>query len=363
MNNRITLKQVVARLAENDEPCEILELQNGAAVLVSRRGGRIFGPFFGEEGESILWCHANFADAAAFHGFVNAEGGLAAGNWNLGGDRMWIAPEIEYNVKDRTDFWNSYALPEQVDPGQYVLESGGKSECRLNMDVCLDTYKTRAGRKELHVERIIRKADDPLRHLRDYASLIRGTSFAGTEQVFTLTEKESDAVLSEVWSLLQLNPGGELLIPAVPCLEYTDYYEPIDKSLFARHASHCRLKITGQRRYKVGFKAAHLSGRIGYYNRMADGQPCLLIRSFFNNPSAIYAEEPDSIPDCRGHSVHIYNDSGDFGAFGELECNGQTIGGPTGRTSSTDSMLLWVYVGPANRLSQIAKHLLGVENI
>ena len=58
---------------------------------------------------------------------------------------------------------------------------------------------------------------------------------------------------------------------------------------------------------------------------------------------------------------HVYNDDGGLGRFGELECNGQTIGGSTGRSSSTDQMLLWIYVGDMTAIKEIALHLLGVE--
>ena len=72
-------------------------------------------------------------------------------------------------------------------------------------------------------------------------------------------------------------------------------------------------------------------------------------------------EEPADRPGRRGDAIHVYNDDGMFGGFGELECHGQTIGGETGRSSSTDQMLLWVYVGPEHKLIEIATHLLDVE--
>jgi hypothetical protein len=111
----------------------------------------------------------------------------------------------------------------------------------------------------------------------------------------------------------------------------------------------------------VGYKAAHLFGRVAYLNRFDDERSYLFVRNFFNNPSAAYAEEPAHSPGRRGHSFHVYNDGGMFGGFGELECEGQTIGGPTGRTSSTDQMLLWLYIGPDEKLRHILCHLFGIQ--
>ncbi len=66
------------------------------------------------------------------------------------------------------------------------------------------------------------------------------------------------------------------------------------------------------------------------------------------------------MPGCNGHSVHVYNDGGGFGGFGELEVMGQTIGGETGRSASSDQFLLWMFVGPDPSIKRIARHLLGI---
>ena len=71
-----------------------------------------------------------------------------------------------------------------------------------------------------------------------------------------------------------------------------------------------------------------------------------------------YVEEPDRSPGQQGDSIHIYNDNGGLGGFGELECHGQAIGGLTGRSTSVDQMVLWLYVGAADKVTEIAAHLL-----
>lgn len=355
MNNQITYRQVINRLKENGLPYAVLTLQNDVSIIISQRGGRIFGPFLSQESESIFWINSVFAQPDSFKEFLNS------GDWNLGGDRIWIAPEIQYSIRDRTDFWGSYHLPEQVDPGRYALDQLKPDQWRLSQDMILEAYNLASGQKELHLERVIQRIEDPLRNLSDYQDLIDDVLFAGYEQVVSLSEGKLDDIMSEAWSLVQLNPGGLLLIPASSRVEFTDYYEPIDESLQTIHPNHVRLKITGDRRYKVGYKAAHVFGRLAYFNHFDDGRAYLIVRNFFNNPSVPYAEEPDHSPGCRGHSIHVYNDNGDFGGFGELECNAQTIGGITGRSASTDQLLLWLYVGTADKVKKIALHLSGIE--
>jgi hypothetical protein len=179
--------------------------------------------------------------------------------------------------------------------------------------------------------------------------------------LITLTETNTNDLCSETWDLLQLKPGGTLFISSLPHTEYIDYYQPVDHAHKSFHQNHIRLKITGDRQYKVGYKAAHLMGRAAYMNTLEDGRTYLIIRVFFNNPSAYYAEEPFGIPGCHGQSLHVYNDDGTFGSFGELECNGQTIGGRAGKASSTDTMLLWIYIGDEEKMKTILCQLLGIE--
>jgi hypothetical protein len=43
-----------------------------------------------------------------------------------------------------------------------------------------------------------------------------------------------------------------------------------------------------------------------------------------------------------------------------MECSGQTIGGVSGRTSSSDTFVLWAFTGPTDALRPVARALLGV---
>jgi hypothetical protein len=355
VTTKISYQQVVTRLEENDLPFGELALQNGVTIILSQHGGRIFGPFLSKEGESIFWTSDVFAGPDKFRAFLDS------GSWNIGGDRMWIAPEIQYHVPDRNDFWGSVFWPAQVDPGTYSLEQPEPGQWRLSQDMTLQAYNLASGQKELHLDRLIRQVEDPLRNVTGYRDLVDGVLFAGYEQVVTLSDAKRDDIVSEAWSLIQLHPGGVLVIPASPRVEYTDYYEPVDESLQTICPDHVRLKITGDRQYKVGYKAAQVFGRLAYYNHLDDGRAYLIVRNFFNNPSAPYAEEPDHTPGCRGHSIHVYNDDGNAGGFGELECNAPTIGGETGRSSSTDELVLWLYVGAPEKVKEICLHLLGIE--
>ena len=108
-------------------------------------------------------------------------------------------------------------------------------------------------------------------------------------------------------------------------------------------------------------RSTHLTGRVGFFKRLPGGRAELVVRNFFNDPSSEYLEEPAAKPGCRGLSVHVYNDGGVFGGFGELECNGRTIGGAAGRKGRTISAL--VLYGEEEKILAIAGVLLGAGGV
>jgi hypothetical protein len=355
MNNRITYTQIIQRLEAVKQPYGLLPLHTDISIIITQYGGRVFGPFLSQEAKSIYWMNAAWADQDSFETY------LQSGEWNIGGERIWIAPELQYAVRDRTNFGGSYALPPQMDPGTYTLDEPRHGQWRLRQQMTMDAYNLATGRKTLDLEILVQRVEDPLRGLSAYAQLLDGITYAGYEQIVTLAEHTHDDILSESWNLIQLNPGGQLIIPASPHLETTDYNRgPVPKEAHTVRGNHVRFHITGKNMFKVGYKSAHVTGRAAYLNTLDDDRAYLLIRSFTNNPSSVYIEEPDNQPGVMGDSVHVFNDDGSYGGFGEIECQGQTIGGTTGKSSSTDQFILWMYVGAVDKLKSIVTHLLGV---
>jgi hypothetical protein len=347
--------QISKRFEENGLKYTKFPLQNKAFLLIGERGGRVFGPFIHPGEESIYWVNRAFEHPISFKQALNS------GFWNQGGERVWVAPEIQYFVHDRGDFWGTNHLPAQLDPGNYVLTCEHRHEVMLRNEFTLEAYNTAEGSKSLQLEIRIQSVENPLRYLPETNFPLSDLIYAGYQQIVRLKEINNTPIESESWNLVQLNPGGYVFIPASPRVQYYDYFEPVDNVHQHIHSDHVRLHITGQRRYKTGYTAAHITGRSAYYNFRSDGQAYLLVRHFFNNPSAPYLEEPPQLPGVKGKSLHVYNDGGQFGGFGELEVNGQAIGGATGRSESTDQFVMWLFVGESKYLQEIARHLLGIN--
>ncbi len=349
----VTRSQIVARLAENSIPFVEMPLRQGISVIVSERGGRVYGPFV-EDGESILWAPSVFRDAASFSWLAGDPGG-----WNLGGDRIWIGPEIQYLVRDLRDPVNSCVIPPQMDPGNWRLVDCTPSNCLLAWSADLEARHMATGVASLRLERRITPAPDPLRQVSAYPRITASVAYGGYEQTLKL-ETQGNAVQSAIWSVTQVRAGGAVHIPCLPEIEATTYFGSPPGGSPQPGSSCVKLAITARKMFKTGYKSAYVIGRVGYLNQLGDGRYYLLIRSFPNQPSSDYREAPSQDLSRRGDSIFVYNDDGGIGEFGEIECMGQAIGS-NGRTSSTDTLTLWCYVGPLPDLQVIGRHLLGIE--
>jgi hypothetical protein len=169
-------------------------------IPVSKHGGPIFGPFFDDM--SLSWVSPLFEDEERF------RAGIDGGAWNIGGDRLRLAPELRYNVRDRARFLESYDLQPAVDPGRYRLAEPAPESCRLFQITRLETCDDPAsGPKSLRLERLVQPAGDPLRDIERYGSFREHVSFSGNEYIVTLTDLAPDGRESQAWRITQLPPG------------------------------------------------------------------------------------------------------------------------------------------------------------
>lgn len=340
-----------ARLSENGILSQCLPLGGGMELLLCERGGRILGIFAGEQSENLLWT------APALSSAEGAAELLHSTQWNIGGDRLWFGPELRYSVADRTRFWETLRTPEAIDPGNYRLTSG--ADCCLRQMMGLRAADGSGVTVQAQVERRISASLNPLRTAPDAAQLMQGISFGGFVQNVRVTGAGG---CIEPWSLMQVVPNGTVYIPLYQPVCGTDYYEPAApfETLTPRGVT---LQATGRNRYKVGYPAYAVTGRLGYACRW-NGRACLLVRSFPNAPDGIYEEEPPLRFGEKGFSVHIYNDGNQNGhGFAELECSLPAVFGAQGRADCNDEIHTWIFCGDEAKLEQIANRLLGMAEI
>ncbi len=348
----VTLQDMISRCHENKLKYAVITVGAEMKLLVLERGGRVFGPFSGES-EGVFWANNIWNDDESFRTFLRKH------EWNTGGDRMWIGPEIQFHIQDRQDVANSEQIPFSTDPGSYRL----RMDCDkavLRQKIRLKAYNIAQGTIALGIEKTIQSAANPLRKRTDAEKLLNGVEYCGYTQEVVLKIRHGGKVSAEAWNITQVDPPGDILIPVTDMAEYVDFYDPISDQYMQNDTDVTRLKATGDCRYKVGLKAAQVKGDILYFSEQ-DGNPYLYVKRFFSNPSAEHGEESATLPGENGLSTYVYNDDGRIGGFSELECNLQPIGGRNRRRKSSDIICNWFFFGEFERLKEIAATLTGKQ--
>lgn len=353
MSNQVDIGTVRSRLHEAGFEFQAIQLDASHSIIVTAYGGRIFGPFADDDNApSLFWINPAFTSSADFRHMV--ENGLP-----LGGERLWISPEIQYGAKDRRDFWGSLHVPHSVDPGTYALTTTDRDTAFLKTRCSLSAYNLSNGTKELEIEREIGPTTNPLSHSAQYEFIRDNINFFGYHHTVTLTDMNFNDTLSEAWSLIQINPGGTALVPSLHRLDHCNFFEPVPDTHYTADHTCFSASLDGQRQFKIGFPASASLGRIAYMHRLSEDDAYIIVRNYYNDPSSPYAEEPPAAPGRNGFSSFLYNDDGRFGGFAEIENVGLTIGGKSGRSKITDRMETWIYRGRVDAVATVANLLLG----
>ncbi len=340
---------VIDRFKETGIAHAELALDGGNTLILPGRGGHALGPF-DKAGRSCFWLTPAFADAGAFAAL------LERGDWNIGGMRLWIAPEIRLGVRDRDRYWETLTVQPDMEPAScgWSVESG-KATCRYAMR--LEVYNPDAPAVELEVDRKIAPVRNPLE------GRISDIEYFGFEHEATLRKTNASPVALENWNLVQVRGGGKAFVPVTGEFLYQDYYEPLESSHFRTHPGVAVLNLDGKKRFKIGVHSTCHFGRIGHC-RVSGDTAELLVCNYFSDPSTtLYAEQPATDPVTSGLSMHFYNDGGMFGGFGELEANGRTIGGDNGVDHRTDVFTVWGFRGSMDAVRSASRMLLGIEEL
>jgi hypothetical protein len=331
---------------------ETLAFADGTRLLVLPHGGRLLGAFAAGSEENFYWTNPSldtvstakaFFDGAAWH--------------NSGGDRTWLAPEVDVFLPKFPDL-TVYEQPRALDPGEYkVVRKHGV----LGLENRLSLRLSRSGRKvSLKIAKSFGPAPDPLRHER--AMDLRGVAYAGYAQFTSLafdgSRAPSGAKLG-LWNLIQMPHGGELLLPTFSRSEPLHIFSTVGRipKSAVRVGEHLiRYRMDQRGEHKLSFRAAAMAGRAAYIHG-ANNDWSLVVRNFGVNPSGEYVDVPWNDPDWRGFAVQACNVCSGLGAFSELEYHIPAIGAVTGLSSCEDHAQVWAYRGPKNQILAIARRL------
>jgi hypothetical protein len=355
-NASIGRPSLLSALTSADFPPAVLSAPGRGELFVLPHAGRVIGLFAGGQDENLLWVNPALGEAAS------AREALAAGRWDLGGDRTWLSPETELHIADLTRAWETYSVPKVVDPGHYTVAQLGQ---QINMRSPAQVFFHRQQRSsEVEIEKSVRLVADPLR-LEAGLPTVAGVDYAGYELTTSLrlVNPPTGGPAISLWNILVAPAAGWAIVPVWRETRARDILEatPPERLLTTRHAVCFRLD--GRKQLKISLRAAAVTGRAGYLRAMDAERSSLLVRSFVVNPSGEYIDSPWDAPDEMGYALQSYNDGGVLGAFGEVEYHTPAIGGDTGLARYSDVSQLWAYTGPSPAIHDIAEHLLGAESL
>lgn len=350
MNNHITFKQAAAMLDSQNEAYEVLDLGRNWRAIITRYGGRLLGPFKEEEGESVLWINKAMKDEASFKEFVDNR------RAQLGGERFWVNPELRFYCEAPEKFDETYTVQEEIDPGHYILERE-KDNIYLSQHTCLKDLND-GTEKSFYIKRRYSGARNPLDFIGAQKEL--DIDYCGYVQDIELRDESPDGKAElEPWVLTQVNPDGKFVTPFFGDFEFVDYYIPVDEMQKVCDG-YVELDVTGDRKYKVAYRAAQTFGRMAFVKRWGDGWH-LMVRNYYNDPSVPYCSEPWGDLGNRGCSVYYYNDDLSNGGFGEFENGGLTLGRDADRKISYNTTSLWFFFGGQEEIRTVMKYLLGID--
>jgi uncharacterized protein DUF6786 len=321
-------------------------------LLVTERGARVMGCALPGVGDNLFFHHANMLDPRR------------AAN-PFGGDRLWIAPEVGWYWPSlalaREDAGKHAATPPQIDPGEYVTDSASPVHAQMSMRLGLTDV--RDGKKiELAVSRQVRAVDAPA----GVPDSLKCASFAITN--ILLLRGGDDGAIACGWDILQVPPVGTLICPttadAALVDEPTSYYEPFGDRHVKCDERAVRFLIDSERKIKMGLRAEHTTGRMGYYRRLGGGQSTLILRIFAPQPGEPYPDIPIGADDDQrigGDALQAYNNSGGgTSGFGEMEYHDPAVIVGQGPASRHGSSVTHVFAGPDDDICDFGQTLLGV---
>lgn len=321
-----------------------LRMPDGSGTLVLPHGGRVLGLFSASCEENFFWTSPLLDSAETARAFFEST------DWhNSGGDRTWIAPEVDVFFPDYPDL-TRYWQPRELDPGSYSVQMEDPWPRLTNR---LSLVFSRTGQRvSMEIVKRIAPAPDPVQS--------DALEYAGYTLYTSLTLQAESACRLGLWNLLQLTHPGEFLVPTVSRPEVSVYFgmvEPDDLEISEHLLRYQACKPGG---HKLGIGCAFLSGRAGYLYRDERGL-CLVVRQFHVNPSGVYVDVPWREPNGPGTAFQACNVNSGIGRFNELEYHAPAIGGPDGPHSCDDTSVVWGFRGRADHVIEAACRLLSED--
>ena len=317
---------------------------DGSRILTLQHGGRILGLFSPGCERNFFWTNPAMSALETARGFAESR------EWhNSGGDRTWLAPEIDFYFPEYPSL-DRYRPPIEFDPGDYSAEMVDGFARLANRFRVRSPGQQRSF--ELEIMKQVSAAPDP--------GVQDGIEYAGytlTTSLRLLPPVPEAPWRVGLWNLLQMPHGGELLIPTSCRAEVRVLFGSIANDDLEISERMVRYRMRAHGNHKLGIGPAPLTGRAGYIYNDGD-EACLIVRSFHVDPAGQYVDVPWSEPPGPGAAFQACNIDGDLGSVSELEYHAPALVSYGGVPFREDTSVVWAFRGSPALIQKIAMELL-----
>ncbi len=347
------MKSLMKTLRAAGKKPRIHETGDGTRLLVLPYGARVLGLYAKDNDLNFYWVNPELRNHESAKALFAGEG------WhNTGGDRTWLAPELDIFFPDYPDVRRHWEPP-QLDASEYVTKAGrGVLSLRRKMALHLARPNRAA---ELELTKTLGPAPNPVRYERRLAQHLETVEYAGytlRTQVRLLGETAEKPVPLGIWNLVQLPWGGEMLAPTYSKTRPRILFGEIPSENLVCTDRLVRFRVALKGEQKLALRAVATTGRTGYAYEMGS-QRALVIRNFMVNPSGAYVDVPKDEPEDFGYSVNAVNVKSGLGDFCEMEYHAPALGHDMESALATDISQIWAFRGRPDDIDVVARELLG----
>ncbi len=313
-----SVKDLIA-VMEKHTPVTILGEKNRAMLAVlPEYGGKVIAMSVdGLTGKNLLWPNPKIGSEAFWQNEKK--------DWNIGGARSWISPEADFYLDKKSNWF----VPYEMDPGTYRLIAQ-----QADTVICANEFHTKNINDEdffIKITRRIELLDSyPNLNLADLKYV--GMSFTHSLQNLSNRVIGKETGLIGLWSLIQLDPPGTMIIPikkdpAQTNIVVRDYgptnFTSVPPERITITDEWVLVKIDGKFRCKLGFAPWAARNGIAFLQYEPGSETgTLFLKEFDVEAEGIYLDHPWEKAYDYGDAIQMYNDDGRFGGFCEIECHG-----------------------------------------
>jgi hypothetical protein len=252
-------------------------------------------------------------------------------DWNLGGDRLWLAPESSWHWKTiaEPDF-SQYEIPRAMDPGGWRITDVGSGYVSIRHAIALNH---RRSNDELRA--VVRRVFTLVDLEGDKRRL--GAIADRTDNSLEVIDGRPGQVVG-IWSIVQVPNGGTIDIATGGHPTPRKCFGEVPTNIWHSTPGRLQVDLGSRETFKIGLSPEDATGR-WVYVRPAPGGFLVVARRFFSQPWLLYADAPLGQLESQGDALQLYNDDGSNGGFAEVETHSPAIVIGRGPKSVVDSSL------------------------